>query len=436
MQRTERDSMAQLFTRYLPIEQALALDQSDPLSGARRLFFVPPFGEGDSIYLTGNSLGLQPRSAQAYLQQELDDWKTLGVEGHFHAKNPWMPYHESLAPSLARLAGGLPSEVVAMGSLTQNLHLALASFYKPSGSRTAILTEEKSFPSDRYALTSHIQWHGLHAATELIEVPPMENGKPHSEETILQTIDTHGDRIALFLFGGVNYFTGQVFCMEKITRAAQAKGIIVGWDLAHAIGNVPLQLHQWNVDFAAWCSYKYLNSSPGGVGGLFVHERHHHDKSLTRLAGWWGQNKARRFLMEPDFDPIPSAEAWQVSNAPILSMAVHRAALAIFDAYDLSLLRQKSLALSQALIGILDNAAVVTGEPIEIFTPREEAHRGSQISVRFPKRDKAFFNALTQKGVVADWREPDCIRMAPVPLYNSFEDLSRLESLILELLSQ
>jgi kynureninase len=429
--------MEPLSTRYLPLEIARKKDTSDPLSAFRSAFFLPQHDGQDAVYLTGNSLGLQPKSASAALQTELDDWKRLGVEGHFAAQNPWMPYHERTTDSLARLAGALPSEVVAMGSLTANLHFLMASFYRPTGSRRKILTEAKAFPSDRYALASQIQWHGGNPDTDLIEIAPNGPGGTHRVEDFEAALEAHGSEIALFLVGGVNYFTGQVFPMERLTAQAQAQGAVVGWDLAHAMGNVPLELHRWNVDFAAWCSYKYLNSSPGGVAGIFVHERHHGAETL-RLAGWWGQNKSRRFLMEPEFHPIPTAESWQLSNAPVLSLAVHRASLDLFDQADAQhpgARRAKSLALSADLMGLLDHVRGATGAAIEVFTPREDDQRGSQVSVRFPGRGKAFFDALTARGVIADWREPDCIRMAPVPLYNSFEDLSRLESILLDLLT-
>ena len=429
--------MDPLSTRYLPLAQARLRDAADPLFSYRSEFFIPHHAGEDCVYLTGNSLGLQPKAASAAVQAELDDWQRLGVEGHFAAKNPWMPYHERMTSSLARLTGARPSEVVAMGSLTANLHFLMASFYRPTASRYKILTEAKAFPSDRYALASQLRWHGFNPDTDLLEIAPNGPGGTHLPEDFEAALDKHGSEIALMLVGGVNYFTGQVFPIERLTSYAQERGVLVGWDLAHAAGNVPLELHAWKVDFAAWCSYKYLNSSPGGVAGLFVHERHHGAETL-RLAGWWGQDKSRRFLMEPDFHPIPSAESWQLSNAPVLSMAVHRAALDLFDRADAEhpgARRVKSLALSAALMGLLDRTAQTTGAALEVFTPRADHERGSQVSVRFPGRGKSFFDALTERGVVADWREPDCIRMAPVPLYNSFEDLSRLESILLELLT-
>jgi kynureninase len=410
---------------FFHIDEAYALDAADPLGSFRAAFHLPVWEGNEVIYLTGNSLGLQPKGVGAAIDQELTDWKNLGVEGHFHAKKPWMPYHEFLADSLARLSGAHPHEVVAMGSLTANLHFALASFYQPTAARPAILCEAKAFPSDRYALVSQLQFHGYTEA-DLIEVAGTGVDGVPTDEDILTAIATHGDRVATLLIGGVNYFTGRVYDMARITKAANKKGILVGWDLAHAMGNVPLSLHDWGVDFAAWCSYKYLNAGPGGTAGLFVHERHH-AADLPRLAGWWGHNKKTRFLMGPDFDPIQSAEAWQVSNAPVLSMAAQRASLDIFDQVDLAAHRQKGLDLTRRCMDMLEAVAQELDEPIRLITPKEDPSRGCQVSVQFEQRDRTFFDALLAQGVVADWREPGTIRMAFIPLYSRYSDLARLE---------
>jgi kynureninase len=330
------------------------------------------------------------------------------------------------------LAGAKPSEVVAMGSLTGNLHALLASFYRPSTDRPLLFCEAKAFPSDQYALASQVQMHEGAALLEISGTDP--DGAPNPEE-VLAAIEEHGHRGATLLMGGVHYFTGRAYPMAQITAAAQAKGMIVGWDLAHAMGNVPLQLHDWGVDFAVWCSYKYLNSSPGGVAGIYVHERHH-GPEVFRLAGWWGHDKATRFSMPSEFVPERSAEAWQWSNAPVLAMAAHRAALDVFDRADLKAYREKSVAMTEVLLGLLDYVAEQTGQKIRVLTPRDPHHRGCQISVQFEGRDRSFFDALVAKGVYADWREPGTVRMALAPLYSSFKDLARLEVLLFETLAQ
>ncbi len=375
------------------------------------------------LYFTGNSLGLQPKGVRARIDQELDDWATYGVEGHFHAKNPWYSYHELLTDASARVVGALPPEVVVMNQLTVNLHLLLVSFYRPQGKRRKILFEHKPFPSDHYAFESQARLHGLDPADVLIEMKPRAGEWNLRTEDILQAISDAGDELACVCFGGVNYFTGQYFDLKAITAAAHKAGATCGFDLAHAAGNVPVQLHDWNVDFACWCSYKYLNSGPGGVAGAFVHERHHHNKELLRLAGWWGHNKNTRFKMEPGFDPIPSAEAWQLSNAPVLSMAAHKASLELFDRAGMAALREKSLLLTSWLEFVLAEVRAKTGVPLEIITPSDPAQRGCQLSVIVPGRDRSLVKRLADKGVIVDWREPNVIRMAPVPMYNSFEDI-------------
>lgn len=413
---------------FLTISEAKHLDANDSLHSYREKFYIPKWDKKDCIYLTGNSLGLQPRGAKEAILQELKDWEDLGVDGHFKAKNPWMPYHEYFSESLAKLSGALKTEVVAMGSLTANLHFALASFYRPSKKRPMILCEKKAFPSDRYALVSQLKMHGF-SENELIEVSGSDKTGVPNDNEIIDAISKYGDRVSVLLIGGVNYYTGRLFDIDKITMAAKNKGINVGWDLAHAMGNTPLKLHEWGVDFAAWCTYKYLNSGPGSTAGLFVHEKHH-KSNLNKFAGWWGHDKSSRFKMGKNFDPIKTAESWQVSNAPVLSMAAMRASLDIFDLVEFEELRKKSLVLSKKLMNMLDHLKVETGEEIEIITPREDNKRGGQVSVKFANRDHSFFEQITKNGVIADWREPGTIRMAIAPLYNSYEDISRLEKVL------
>lgn len=390
---------------------AREMDRKDPLRKLRTKFHIPKTKAGkDCIYLCGNSLGLQPKATQSAVLQELKDWQKLGVEGHFHAKNPWMPYHEFLTKQLANLVGAKPSEVVAMNGLTVNLHLLMVSFYRPTAARHKILIEANAFPSDRYAVESQVCFHGFDPATSLIESRDIE-----------ATIAREGKNIALILVGGVNYYTGQCFDMETITRMGQAAGAVVGFDLAHAAGNVVLKLHDWNVDFAAWCSYKYLNGGPGSIAGCFVHERHA-KAALPRFSGWWGQDKKIRFKMGPEFHVMPGAEGWQLSNPPILSLAAVKASLDIFDAVGMKALRAKSEKLTGYMEFLLAN---LKSDAFTILTPRDPARRGCQISIAVKKNGRKLFEALTEAGVVCDWREPDCIRVAPVPLYNSFADVYR-----------
>ncbi len=399
---------------------ATQMDEADVLREFRNKFYIPQHNDKDSIYLTGNSLGLQPKTAAAYIQGELNDWASLGVEAHFAAKNPWMPYHEIFAKQLSNLCGALPHEVVAMNQLTVNLHLLLVSFYKPTAKRFKIICEAKAFPSDQYALESQVKFHGFDPAEAIIEVHPRQGEYCLHTEDILQCIEEHKDEICLLFFGGVNYYTGQYFDIPTLTQAAQSVGAIAGFDLAHAAGNVPLALHKWNVDFASWCSYKYLNSGPGGVSGVFIHERHIADDTIPRFAGWWGYDKATRFKMQKGFKPIQSAEGWQVSNAPVLSMAVHKASLDIFELAGWDNIFSKAKSLSSYLHFILHE---INNGAFEIITPVDESSRGCQVSLLMKKNGKQIFDTLTQSGVIADWREPDVIRIAPVPLYNSFSDV-------------
>jgi kynureninase len=396
---------------------ALSLDAKDELSNYRNEFHIPLQKNGEEhIYMCGNSLGLQPKRAKEYLNQELEDWATFGVEGHFHAKNPWMPYHEFLTESYAKIVGAKPTEVVAMNTLTVNLHLMMVSFYRPTENRHKIIIEGDAFPSDIYAVESQIKHHGLSVETSLIKLRPRDGESAIRTEDIATIIEREGDEIALIMLGGVNYYTGQVFDFEKITKLAHAKGINVGFDLAHAAGNIKLELHKWDVDFAVWCSYKYLNSGPGSVAAAFVHEKHH-NTNLNRFAGWWGHKKEDRFKMPDNFVPMTTAEGWQLSNPPILSLAAIRASLSIFDEAGMDKLVRKSKQLTDYLLFLLDS---IETDRIDIITPKE---RGCQISIRVKKGNKELFDKITEKGVIADWRDPDVIRVAPVPLYNSFSDV-------------
>ena len=405
---------------------ALSLDAKDILKNYRNEFHIPLQKNGEEhIYMCGNSLGLQPIRTKEYLNQELEDWATFGVEGHFHAKNPWMPYHEFLSESYAKIVGAKSTEVVAMNTLTVNLHLMMVTFYKPSKKRHKIIIEADAFPSDIYAVESQIKHHNLSPANSLIKLRPRDGEYAIRTEDIQTIIEREGDEISLIMLGGVNYYTGQVFDFEKITRLAQSKAINVGFDLAHAAGNIKLELHKWGVDFAVWCSYKYLNSGPGSVAAAFVHERHHSTK-LNRFAGWWGHNKEDRFKMSDTYSPIQSAEGWQLSNPSILSLAAIRASLSIFDEVGMDKLVEKSKKLTNYLIYLFNT---IDTDRIEIITPKE---RGSQLSIRVKNGNKTLFDAISEKGVVADWREPDVIRVAPVPLYNSFKDVFNFYTILKE----
>ncbi len=414
------------------IEFAVQTDSSDALKSYRDRFFIPKTKDGQEyIYLCGNSLGLQPKSVREFVEQELKDWAELGVEGHFHAKNPWMPYHELLTNQTARLVGAKPSEVVVMNTLSVNLHLMMVSFYRPTPQRHKIVIESSAFPSDQYAVKSQIAFHGFDPATSLVELSPRKDETTLRTEDIEEFIKREGDSIALIMLGGVNYYTGQVFDMERITRAGHAKACIVGFDLAHAAGNIPLKLHDWDVDFAVWCSYKYLNSGPGSLAGCFVHERHGNNFSLPRFAGWWGQDKSTRFLMGPDFNAIPGAEGWQLSNPPILSMTAVRASMEIFDEVGMERVREKSLKLTGYLEYLIDQN--LSGR-VRCITPRDANQRGCQLSLVVTGRGKSIHKALTERGVICDWREPDVIRVAPVPLYNSFVDVHSFVTILKEIL--
>ncbi len=396
-------------------------DEQDSLKHFREKFYIPKQSNGeDVLYFTGNSLGLQPKQTRDYIEQELKDWETLGVEGHFAAKNPWMLYHENLTENMAKIVGAKPIETVVMNALTVNLHLLMVSFYRPTSERYKIVIEAGAFPSDQYAVKSHLKLHDFDVEKSLVELKPRKGETTLRTEDILETIEKNADSIALILLGGVNYYTGQKFDFEKITEAGHKIGAVVGFDLAHAAGNVELKLHDWNADFAAWCTYKYLNSGPGGIGGFFVHERHSEKFDLPRLAGWWGHDKETRFLMDDEFVPIKGAEGWQLSNQPILLLASLRASLDIFEEAGMKNLTEKSRKLTGYLEFLLNE---IHDERISVITPTDENQRGCQLSIRVKDADRNLFKAISEGGVIADWREPDVIRVAPVPLYNSFSDV-------------
>jgi kynureninase len=405
--------------------QAAELDRADTLAFYRERFHIPQHEGKDEIYLCGNSLGLQPRSTERYVQEELEDWQRLGVKGHFGGRRPWMPYHEIFTERTARLVGAKPVEVVNMNSLTVNLHLMMTSFYRPTQARHKLLIERGAFPSDRYAVEAQVRLHGFEPDESLIELAS-RSGEPYIPvEEIEALLETEGGKIALVMLPGVQYYSGQAFDLKRISAAAHKAGCKVGFDLAHAVGNVPLALHDAGPDFAVWCNYKYMNSGPGAVAGCFVHERHSKAFDLPRLAGWWGHDKSSRFRMGPEFVPMAGAEGWQLSNPPVLGLAPLHASLDIFDEAGMPALREKSLKLTGYLEFLLKEKLA---EHIDVLTTADPAQRGCQLSLRLHKgRDAArrVFEELEEAGVTGDWREPDVIRVAPVPLYNSFDDVYR-----------
>ncbi len=416
--------------------EAIAMDRADPLAGFRDEFHLPLRPDGTPwIYFVGNSLGLMPRAARAIVDQELDDWAALGVEGHFHGKTPWFSYHEVFREQGARLVGARPGEVVMMNSLTVNLHFMLATFYQPATGRSIILAEEGAFPSDTYALETHIRHRGFDPATSLLPL------RPRTGETLLRTgdiealLEERGQEIALVMLGGVNYYTGQLLDLGRIAEAARRQGCMVGYDLAHAAGNAPLSLHDWDVDFAVWCSYKYLNAGPGAIAGCFVHERHGHNPKLPRLAGWWGNPPDTRFQMHLNehFEPAPGADGWQVSNPPILSLAPLQASLEQFDRAGMPALRRKSLALTGYLATLLGR---LPAGRLEIITPADPEARGCQLSLRVREGGRELFNRLQEAGVLGDFRNPDVIRVAPVPLYNTFHEAWRFAEILRDALDR
>jgi kynureninase len=410
---------------------ALEADRQDPLHHFREKFHLPTDKNGTSlIYFAGNSLGLMPKSARSIVEQELDDWANLGVDAHLDGETPWYTYHETFREPAARVVGARPAEVICMNSLTVNLHLMMATFYRPTKTRFKILMEDPAFPSDTYAVKTQIRHHGFEPNDALILAGSRKSEFNVRMEDVLDLIEKHGNELALVMVGGVNFFTGQLFDIERITSAAQKHGITVGIDLAHAIGNVPLRLHDWNVDFAVWCSYKYLNAGPGAIAGAFVHERHATNTALPRLAGWFGNDPNTRFRLhlEPEFIPVPNADGWQVSNPPILSMAPLRASLSIFDeAGGMSSLREKSVRLTGYLEFLLEQLG---SKRFTVITPREPAERGCQLSILVHEHPKELFNKLDAAGVKCDFREPNVIRAAPTPLYNTFHDVWRFASIL------
>ena len=406
------------------IEFAKEQDLIDPLAHYRTKFHIPKNSRGEEwLYFTGNSLGLQPKKTKQYIEQELDDWAKLGVEGHFEAKNPWMPYHEFLTETMAEIVGAKPIEVVIMNTLTTNLHLLMVSFYQPTKLKNKILIESDAFPSDRYAVETQLRYHGYDPVESLIEWSPRKGETLLNMEDLESMLHSHGHEIALLLIGGVNYYTGQYLDLKKISELGHKKECKVGIDLAHGVGNIQPNLHESGVDFAAWCTYKYMNSGPGSLGGIFVHERYAHDQTLKRFAGWWSQNKKTRFDMRQPLDITPGAEGWQLSNPPILSMAAIKASLALFSEVGMPSLIKKS----KKLTGYLEYLILkLNNNNISIITPKDPEQRGCQLSIKVKNANKSLHDKLTEENIITDWRNPDVIRCAPVPFYNSFEDFFKM----------
>lgn len=414
------------------LDFAQQLDDQDELKALRNEFIIPQHKGSDAVYLCGNSLGLQSQRSVTLMNAQMRNWASKGVEGWFDNNAPWLEYHRQLTGTLGDILGAESKEITVMNSLTVNLHLLLVSFYQPNNKRYKIIMEGGAFPSDQYALESQVKFHGYHPADAIIEIFPREGEYTLRTEDIIKTISQHADELALTLFGGINYYTGQLFDMAAITKAAHAAGAYAGFDLAHAAGNVPLQLHNWGVDFACWCSYKYLNSGPGGIGGAFVHQKHFDNKTLNRFAGWWGNRKDTQFKMAKGFEPEQGAEGWQVSTSPILLMAMHKGALDVFDkAGGIKPLRIKSIQLTTYLEYLINNINIKRGEQIfTIITPKDPDERGCQLSIICKQNGKAIFDHLTQNGVTGDWREPNVIRLSPVPLYNTFADVFKTGQLL------
>ena len=408
-------------------EFAQQLDQQDTIKKYRDEFIFPQHNGKNVIYFTGNSLGLQPKSTKKYVDEVMDDWANLAVEGHFYAQKPWWDYHERFANPLSKIVGAKPSEVTVMNTLTVNLHLLMVSFYRPTKTRFKIICEEKAFPSDQYMFQSQVDFHSRNLGTKpqdtIVEIKRREGEHNIRLEDIIAKINEVGDELALVLFGGVNYYTGQVFDMKTITETGHKVGAIVGFDLAHAAGNIKLTLHDWDVDFASWCSYKYMNSGPGNASGCFIHEKHHFNTDLPRFAGWWGHNKERRFKMEPNFEPVHGADGWQISNLPILSLAPYLASVIMFDEVGMDKLIEKRNQITSYLEFILREIDKEVNSTFEIITPTNQEERACQLSVFFHGEGRPLFEYLMKNGVVTDWREPNVIRFAPVPLYSSYEDM-------------
>ena len=405
-------------------EFAQQLDAQDELQHYRTEFLFPQHNGKNVIYFTGNSLGLQPKRTKKYVDDVMNDWSNMAVEGHFYAEKPWWDYHERFANPLSKLVGAKPSEVTVMNTLTVNLHLLMVSFYRPTKTRYKIICEEKAFPSDQYMFQTQVNFHGYKADDAIVEIKRREGEHNIRLEDIIAKINEVGDELALVLIGGVNYYTGQVFDMKAITEAGHKIGAMVGFDLAHAAGNIKLELHDWNIDFAAWCSYKYMNSGPGNASGCFVHEKHHANKDLSRFGGWWGHNKERRFIMEPQYNPIVGADGWQISNLPILSLAPYLASVEMFDEVGMEKLIRKRNQLTAYLEFILHEIdREIDGTEFEILTPANQDERACQLSVFLHGQGRSLFDYLMKNGVITDWREPNVIRFAPAPFYCSYEDM-------------
>jgi len=406
-------------------EFAQQLDEQDALNSFRQQFLIPQHAGKDAIYLCGNSLGLQPKATQQYIAHQLSNWQNLAVEGWFQGDDPWLQYHKQMLQPLANIVGAQPAEVTIMNSLTVNLHLLMVSFYQPTPKRYKILMEGGAFPSDQYAMESQVRFHGFDPKDAIVEVFPRDGESTLRTADIVSKIIEHADELALVLFSGINYYTGQLFDLQVIAQTGHAAGAFVGFDLAHAAGNVPLELNAWGADFACWCSYKYMNSGPGGISGIFVHEKHHQNRKLNRFAGWWGYRNDTRFKMAPGFEPEAGAEGWQVSTSPILLMAAHKAALQIFEeAGSIPALRAKSLKLTAYLQYLIEEINGQHGDELfKIITPKNQQERGCQLSIICKENGKATFDYLASRGVIGDWREPNVIRLSPVPLYNTFTDV-------------
>ena len=417
------------------LEFAQKLDAQDELSKYRDQFIFPQHNNKNVIYFTGNSLGLQPIRAKEYVDEVMNDWANMAVEGHFYSQKPWWDYHERFAIPLSKIVGAKPSEVTVMNTLTVNLHLLMVSFYRPTAKRFKIICEEKAFPSDQYMFQSQVDFHSrsinFNKNEAIVELKRRDGEHNIRTEDVLAKIKEVGDELALVLIGGVNYYTGQVFDIKTITEFAQKQGAKVGWDLAHAAGNIKLELHDWNLDFASWCSYKYMNSGPGNASGCFIHERHHFDADLPRFAGWWGHNKERRFKMEQNFDPVHGADGWQISNLPILSLAPYLASVEIFDEVGMNKIIAKRNLITSYLEFILQEIDKEVSGHFEIITPKNQEERACQLSVFFHGAGRNLFDYLMKNGVVTDWREPNVIRFAPVPLYCSFVDMYNFGQILL-----
>jgi kynureninase len=409
------------------LSYARELDSKDPLRKYRKEFYFPKVKGSEVIYFTGNSLGLQPKRTQAFVDEIMKDWKELAVEGHFHADKPWWDYHERLAAPLAKVVGARPAEITVMNTLTVNLHLLMVSFYRPTRKRYKILCEEKAFPSDQYMFRSQVKYHNLDAEDTIIEIKKREGEHFWRTEDVVAKINEIGEELALVLIGGVNYYNGQVFDMKTITRAGKSVGAYVGWDLAHAVGNIELELHDWKVDFAAWCSYKYMNSGPGNASGIYVNEQYLNRSDIPRFEGWWGTKKETRFLMQPEFDPMETADAWQISNAPVLALAPYLASLELFEEVGMPALIEKRNTIVAYLEFIVREIDKEVASTFEIITPKE---RGTQLSVFLHGERKPLFDYLMEQGVITDWREPNVIRLAPAPFYCSYEDMYRFGQIL------